>query len=758
MDNLAGASQTGTLTPSWYTRALTAAALFGLVLLAYAPVVRNGWVWDDDHYITHTRPRDLASLVDIWIDPSSTPQYYPLVHTAFWVEHHLYGTHPLGYHVVNALVHALGSVLVWRVLKRLGIPAAWLAAAIFAVHPLGVESVAWATERKNTMSLAFGAGSLLALLRFYRIGDDASPAGRTRWGWLALSVLLFLLALWSKTVIATLPCVAALILWWKRRPLNLATLAPLAAMLLLAAPFCLLTSHLERHHVGAIGQDWDFSWVERCLIAGRAVCFYAGKLAWPKNLTFIYERWAVDAASPTQWAYPLAVVVVLAIAAWLAWRGMVSRGVAVGLLAFVGMLTPALGFFDVYPMRFSFVADHFAYHASVPLIALVVGGTASILARRQHLPRHVCVAAAAVLVIGLTTLTARRACDFRDSETLWLDTLAKNPQAIIAHFNLTHIRFAQGRVTEAESYLRQAAAARPDHPLPWEGMVWLYRALGRYDEAEAAARGWLSRLHEVTPARGGAHAELAWLLSRRGADAEAAEHFKRATELRPDDEGVWSGLVGELRLLGRHEEMLATLQRWSAAQPKSAQPLKELGIALQETGDVSGAALAYEKALAIESAHAPTLNNLAVLRMQEGRREDAIARWYEAVAADPNHLDAQQNLGLALAQAGRLDLAAPHLEKAHQLAPDRPVVLKAMAALALSAGDALRARDLAQRATAMLGDADPGALDLFSIAAAATGDERAARDAAERAIAAAEARGDGALAASIRERLRQLPP
>ena len=341
------------------------------------PALRGGFNWDDDAYVTNNLTlRSVHGLSQIWGQLTATPQYYPLVFTSFWLEYHLWGLNPLGYHVVNVLLHALAAMLLWRVLVRLQLPGAWLAAGIFALHPVAVESVAWVTERKNVLSAVFYFAAALAYLRWRDDGTTTTGLRATSsWRSLVLyllSLALFICALFSKTVTASLPAALLLVIWWKHGRIAGRDVWPLLPFFVAGAALGLVTSWLERTHVGANGPEWALSFFDRCLIAGRALWFYAGKLFWPANLTFIYPRWQIDPGIWWQWLFPAAAIALVMIL-W-SLRGRIGRGPLVAVLFFAGTLLPALGFANVYPMRYSFVADHFQYLASVGLIVLAAAG------------------------------------------------------------------------------------------------------------------------------------------------------------------------------------------------------------------------------------------------------------------------------------------------------------------------------------------------------------------------------------------------
>jgi hypothetical protein len=330
-----------------------------LTLLAYLPAWNGGFIWDDNGHITKPALRSAAGLLRIWLEPGATQQYYPIVHSAFWLQFHAWGLNPLGYHLINILLHALSACLLAGILRRLAVPGWWLAAALFALHPVQVESVAWITELKNTLSGVFYLAAALTYLRFDERRTPALYAGALSW---------FALALLSKSVTATLPAGLLIGFWWKRGRLDwtrdVRPLLPFAAIGIAAGA---MTVFMERTFIGAQGSAFDFTFVERTLIAGRAVCFYLLSLVWPANLAFNYPRWPISQSTWWLYLFPLAVAAMLAAAWWVRDR---TRAPLAALLFFGVTLGPALGFVNVYPFRFSFVADHFQYLACLGMLSL----------------------------------------------------------------------------------------------------------------------------------------------------------------------------------------------------------------------------------------------------------------------------------------------------------------------------------------------------------------------------------------------------
>ena len=560
---------------------LAIGAVLLLLAVAYAPTRHAGFIWDDDRYVTENPTlRSVEGLGRIWLDPSSNPQYYPLVHTSFWIEYQLAGLDPSVYHRTNLLLHALAVVLLWLLLLRLRIPGAAMAAGLFAVHPVMVESVAWVTERKNVLSGAFYLASLLAYLHASPLEGEAPSRGRAR-GFYLLSLALFLLALLSKTVTASLPVTLLLLTWWKRGIVRVRDILPLVPMFAVGAALGLFTVHLERNQVLAQGIYWDHSLLERFLIAGRAVWFYAASLVWPHPLSFIYPRWEIDASVPWQYAFPLAaLLLVVALAKARPWIG---RGPLAAALYFGATLFPALGFFNVYPMRFSFVADHFQYLASLGPFVLFAGAGSTLLARSRagrRLERPLAIA----LLLVCAALSWRQGHAYRDAETLWRDTLAKNPGAAIAHNNLASALLERNRVDEAIASARRALALD-------------------------------GRLHQ-------AHYNLGVAAQARGDLEGAVLEYRNALRLEPNYPAGHANLGAAFTGQGRLDEAERHLRRALELQPAHPDARSNLGVVLARRGKVAEARVQLETVVRQWPGHAAARRNLAAL----GARGDPAAR------------------------------------------------------------------------------------------------------------------------------------
>ena len=300
--------------------ALLAGLLILLTLFAYLPALDCGFIWDDDLYVTQNPMlTDAHGLHEIWFSAHTQSQYFPLVYTTFRLERDLWGLNPFGFHLVNILLHGLNAALVWMVLRRLQVAGAWLAAAIFALHPVEVETVAWVAELKNLESLFFYLLALLAWMKFTEL------PGRPPWHYYALALASFLLALFAKTTACTLPAAMVLVLWLRGQRLDWARAVQILPFLLAGLGLGLLTIWWEKH-LGDYAQSFGlaFSFTQRLLIATRALWFYAGKLIWPAHLSIIYPRWDINAAQPAQYL-PLAGCAAMAVALWV-WREKLAVG------------------------------------------------------------------------------------------------------------------------------------------------------------------------------------------------------------------------------------------------------------------------------------------------------------------------------------------------------------------------------------------------------------------------------------------------
>jgi len=694
--------------------ALSHAWLFGLLLVAvtlvaYGPAWHGGFIWDDDEYVTEnpllTAPDGLRR---IWFSLDSPSQYFPLTYTTFYMERGLWGLNPTGYHWVNLLLHAANALLVWRVLARLRVPGAWLAVAVFALHPVQVESVAWITERKNVL---MGFFFLLTLWGWIRFIDEIT--GR-RWRFYVLALVFYALALSAKTTACTLPAALLLILWLEKMSINWRRLAQVAPFVAMGIGMGLVTVWWERHHIGTQGKLFAIGPLERVLIASRAVWFYAGKLLWPANLTFSYPRWTISASDPRAYGWVLATAA-LGVAIWRA-RRWAGRSVEVAAAFFAATLSPVLGFIMLYTFLYSFVADHYQYLACIGPIALAVAGMkiglGRIAAGKPILEPVLC----AALLMTLGALTWKQCGMYASDKTLWQTTLRRNPNSWMAHVNLGNLLLQKGKVDEAIAHYKNALQISPDSAQAHDNLGNALLQEGKTDEAIAH----LQKALQIKPGFAQGHLVLGNALLQEGKADEAIAHFQKALQINPDN--------ADARI--------------------------SLGNVLFQKGNVAEAITHYKKALQIRPGDAQAHNNLGNALLQEGKVDEAIAHFQQVLEINPGYGKTHSNLGNALLQKGNMGGAIAQYQKALQLKAAEPSVQNNLAwVLATCPEAALRdgnkAVELARQANALTGGENPIILHTLAAACAEAGRFSEAVETAQRALHLAGEQSNTVLAGQL---------
>lgn len=558
---------------------------FAAAFLAYSSSLQGGFIWDDDHYLTQNPLLSAPhGLWKIWFTNESV-QYYPMVFTTFWLEKRLWGLDPLGYHFTNIFLHVANAGLLGLVLKRLRLKSAWLVAGLFALHPVHVESVAWITERKNVLSGFFFLSSLLAYLRY----EDE----RGKLYYIA-ALVAFILGLFSKTVICTLPAVILVLRWMRGEKFTVKAAADLAPFFLAGLGMGLVTVFYEKYRVGASGAEWEMSVAQHLILAGRIPWFYAMKLVWPLNLMFIYPRWELDARQILQWMPVLGLAGLFAVL-WLK-RGVIGRGPVAGLAIFVGALFPALGFFNVYPMRYSFVADHFQYLASAAALCLIVEP----LAARPMLPARFARALIGAVFCLLGFLTWKQGLIYASAKTVWEDTARKNPGAIIAYNNL--------------------------------GAIYI-------EEKDYGRAGELFRhILTVMPGNAEAHHNLADAYAGQGNVSGAIEHLERAIALNPNLSKPHFSLGRVRALQGDFKGAEDRFREALRLEPGNIDTIYNMGLLYQQFKKSDLAELYYGKAVELDPNHVPARYNLGGLYYARGDYRKAQEQFAMCLALAPGDL------------------------------------------------------------------------------------------------------------------------
>jgi len=564
-----------------------------VTMLAYHPAWHGGVLWDDDAHIGGPELRTLDGLRRIWFVPRTTQQYYPLLHTSYWLQQKLWGDSITGYHIVNLLLHIGCVVLVLRIVRFLRIPGAELAATIFALHPVNVETVAWIAERKNTLSGVFALAATLWYLRF-----DENRSRRSY----ALALGLFLLGLLSKTAIVTLPLALLVIFWWKRGAISWRhDVVPLIPFFFFSAAAGLMTRWVEYGNIGYRARMLDLSLLDRCLIAGRAFWFYLWKLLWPSNLMFVYPRWEISAAVPWQYIFPLAVLVLLGIL-WSLRRW--SRTPLAGVLVYMVLLLPSLGFANIYFFLYSFVADHWQYLACLGIITPCASGIVLLATRLKS--GYAWLEPGVTLVIGgvLFLLTWQQSRMYNNAETLYRTTIAHNPACWLAYDQLVDILYQANRIPEAMNLFKDELRIKP--------------AVAHYSLGNA--------------------------LLRKGRTSEAIDQFTEALRINPDYAEAHNNLGYALLVTGRTSAAIEQCKEALRIDPTYAHAHNNLGNALAQTGRASEAIDHYKQTLRMNPNSADAHSNLGAALAQMGRISEAIEELKAAVRINPNNIDARNNL------------------------------------------------------------------------------------------------------------------
>jgi tetratricopeptide (TPR) repeat protein len=720
--------------------------LFALLLIvaatiSYAPAWNGKPLWDDDAHMTRPDLRSLDGLAHIWFKPGATQQYYPLAHSVFWIEHKLWGDAPLGYHFTNILLHACAALLLVKILQRLQIRGAWLAGAIFALHPVQVESVAWISELKNTLSGLCYLGSAFIYLEFDRSRKRAPYA---------IAFALFVLGLASKTVVATLPAALLLVFWWKHQKLTWKRdVMPLIPFFIVGIAAGIFTASIERGFVGAHNPEFAFAWTDRFLIAGRAFWFYLSKLFWPTNLVFIYPRWQINQSIWWQYLFPAAALLLLII---LLVRRRRTRGPLVALLYFAGTLFPALGFFNVYPFRYAFVADHFQYLACIGPLVLVASGLSTFFDRFNKLLRQIL---GGVLLLSLCLLTWRQSAMYVDLETLWRTTLAKNPDAWLAHNNLGNMLFQAGRVDEAISHFEKAVEINPNSVEAHNNLGNRFRQMGRTSESLAH----LQKAVELDPKYAEAHNNLGNTLLAAGRTTEAIDHFNRALEIDPVYAEAHNNLGNALLATGHTSEAFDHLKRALEINPEYAAARYNLANAFLQSGRLDEAVSQFKRALDIDPTNAGAHNNLGAVLLQLGKVDEAVVHLNKALEIDPNNAQAHNNAGNTFLRMGKINEAVAHYDRALEIDPGNINAANNLAWLFATSSDAgvrngAKAVELAERADQLTGHKNAIIIATLAAAYAEAGRFPEALTAARRALQLATDAGNTALADAVRAQIK----
>ena len=652
-----------------------------IAFIAYFPTLGNGFVSDDDVLlINNNLVKNSDGLRRFWCSVEAL-DYWPVTNTTFWIEWRMWGMKSTGYHATNLILHVAESLLIWILLRKLSIPGAFLAALIFAVHPVNVESVAWIAQRKNLTAMLFFLLSILWYLKYVMptAGVGMAPAmaparshggpweremtpARSQGGpwerektfssfilhpssfhfWYWLSLAAFILAMLGKGSAAVLPVVLLGIIWWLRNsgtvPISVSTKirqSPyMRKELIRTAPFFLVAVVFSAVNVWCQTHGMEVAicragFFERLLGAGCVIWFYLYKAILPVNLAFIYPQWRIETGNLLWWLPLLAALAVTA-ALW-CYRKTWSRPFLLAWGFFCVALTPVMGFRDSLFMQVSLVADHYQHIALIGVIALASAGFSAWSLHTRAAVRRAAIAAAGLAVGVLVLATWQQSALYRDNITIFRDTLQKNPACWMAQYNLGVATARAGLPEESIEHYRQALQLYPEFIMANYNMANVFLDMGRLQDA---IERYL-RVLQLKPDHAAAHYNLGKALAQTGRTREAIEHYRQAVAINPDFTEAYYNLGNIFEAAGQYQQAIDY----------------------------------YRQALHLKPDDFDIHNNLGIALVQTGRSQEAIEHFQQALSLKPN-FETHYNLGLTLARLGRLPEAIEHYRQALQFKPD----------------------------------------------------------------------------------------
>jgi protein O-mannosyl-transferase len=591
----------------------------------YSPCLHGAWLWswDDGLEITQNAAlREPGGWWQAWIHPVGM-DYFPLKSSLQWLEWHLWGANPLGYHLVNLSLHVCSALLIWRLLALLGVRAAFVGGLLFAAHPVAVESVAWISEFKNTVSLP---PLLLAAIAYVEF--DA----RGRRGAWALSLALFFAALACKTSTVMFPVVLLLYAWWRRGRLGrrdmLAALPFFGAALAMGAATVWFQS---TRSIGIAGTPESLGF--RLAQAGWSLASYTRMCLWPAGMEPIYPAAAASLPAVLPWLGILAVLGLF----WARRRGW-GRHALLGTGWFLLNLVPVLGLIPMAYFRVSPRADHFAYLPLVGWVGLAAAGLGALLESWEkrrgrswsvRLPVGIAVAA---LTLAMAVEARAYAGAYRDEKALWTYAVERNPGAWLARVNLGKVLYQEGQAAGAADEFRAAITLKPDSPEAHANLGNCLEAQGRADDARAEYTAALA----ISPSFAGARYDLGLSLLKSGRLDEAQAQLRAALEIDPAHAAARNSLGLALAGLGRLPEAMEQYRLALGLDPGLPEAHLNLGNALFRLGRLVEAVAEYREALRLEPGYSGAHNNLGVALARLGRDGEAQAE-FEAARRSANH-------------------------------------------------------------------------------------------------------------------------
>ncbi|KJJ84297.1 Tetratricopeptide TPR_2 repeat protein [Candidatus Omnitrophus magneticus] len=556
--------------------------------IVYAKSLNNGFIWDDDQYVHKNHWISESEGPKVFWLTREMPQYYPMVFTTFWLEHKAWGLNAKGYHSVNLLFHILNAVFLFFLVHKLYPRIAFFVALLFAVHPIQAETVAWITERKNVLSLFFLLSSALAYVRFDQKKNTVNYLQ---------SIVFFVLALLSKSIAAFFACVPIIYKWWKDGRLawrEVIISIPFFGVGLVAG---LNTAYLEVHKVGALGMEWDFTFLERIVLMGRTLFFYIYKLCVPLEFMFFYPRWTINIYEIGQWVF-VSIIAGIPIIFFLA-RKKIGRGAVTLFILYILSMLPASGILNVYPMQYSFVADHFSY-LSVPILLILICSAGVFLldrinnskyfSRKGKMKNYVTGAGIAMVIyLGIKTMLLTG--DYKDERTLWENLLKKNPTAGIACNNLGNIYALENKNKEAMELFLQAMRLEPRNAKAYTNMGNAYYMKGNAKDALY----YYQQAAVIDPSFYETYNNIASAYAVLGENGKAVLYYKKALSLNPQFPWSHNNLGRIYQRMGKYDEAIASYKKAIEFTPWFQQAYVNLAKLYSALGMQAEAMVLYQK-------------------------------------------------------------------------------------------------------------------------------------------------------------------
>jgi tetratricopeptide (TPR) repeat protein len=654
------------LSRNWSVSLLCAFLLL-LVFSVYRPALSSGFInYDDEIYVT-ANPRVQAGITGdglAWAFAQvhgEQTYWHPLTWVSHMLDCQLYGLKPWGHHLTNVLLHAVNTLLVFFVFMRMT-GAFWrcaVLAALFSVHPLQVDTVAWVAERKNLLSTLFW---LLTIWAYVRYGE------RPALGRYALVLLLFVLGLMCKPVLVTLPFVLMLLDYWPLRRFQptalerqFSTLGRLLGekvpLFLLAAASSVLTVMAHRS-LGLLEVSPGIALDHRIENALVSYLRYLGNTVWPTKLAIFYpypNAWPL-------WEVLLSILLLCAVSLAAVSLRRSRPWLLVGWLWFLGVLVPFIGLVQAGAQA---MADRFMYVPLLGLLIMIVWGAFDLAIRwRGHI--LVLFAAAVVVIMFGATLAHRQTGYWKNSELLFRHAVLVTENNALAHNNLGAALLSNGRPAAAAAQFQMALQTKPDNIDLLNNLACAFQKQGFANEALLH----LQRALALNPSRADTHNNLGSLWLQTGRAEEGIAQYQEALRLKPDHAQAHANLGAALLQQQRIDEAIVHLRLATKLAPDDTSAHRNLGAALARTGQLDEALFEFQQVLRLAPADAPTLCTVGIMLGKRGRLDEAITHLAEAIRLQPENAEARCNLGITLGKQGRLDPAIAHLTEAIRLQPE----------------------------------------------------------------------------------------